>query len=120
MYNELKENEIFIFGSNEAGQHYGWAAKQAHEQFWAEMWVGEWLTGKCYAFQTLTWDRSKRTGKELKESIKKLVRCAEENKDEVFLLTKVWCGIAWYDEEYIKTLFKQLPKNIIKPEDWED
>ena len=32
---QLKPNEIFVFGSNTLGQHYGGAAKIAHEKFGA-------------------------------------------------------------------------------------
>ena len=39
--NELKANEIFVFGSNIAGLHLGGAAQTAHLKFGAEWGVGE-------------------------------------------------------------------------------
>lgn len=33
---ELKANEVFVFGSNRNGNHYGGAAKVAYEKFGAE------------------------------------------------------------------------------------
>lgn len=43
----LKENEIFVFGSNIHGAHGGGAARFAYENFGAEWGVGEGLTGRC-------------------------------------------------------------------------
>lgn len=117
---ELDDNEIFVFGSNKAGQHGGGAAKQAHESFGAEWGVGEGLTGyrksspKCYAFPTLDENYKKLSEEELKESVVKLCNVANENRDKIFLLTKVGTGIANYDEKFIDSLFQFLPSNIIK------
>lgn len=44
---ELKENEIFVFGSNKAGNHAGGAARTAVEKFGAIMGQGEGLQGQC-------------------------------------------------------------------------
>lgn len=118
MYNELKENEIFVFGSNLNGNHYGGAAKQAHEQFGAEWGVGEGMTGQCYAFPTLNKEMEQRHHLALEESVRKLFHCAVENPEKTFLLTKVGCGIAGYGEQYMISLFRDMPKNVIKPEDW--
>lgn len=46
----LKSNEVFVFGSNLAGQHLGGAALLAKEKFGAELGVGEGMTGQCYDF----------------------------------------------------------------------
>ena len=50
---ELKDNEIFVFGSNKAGNHAGGAAKQAIE-FGAKIGVGGGLCGQTYAIATLS------------------------------------------------------------------
>ena len=42
----LKDNEIFVFGSNIRGMHAGGAARVAWQKFDAEWGVGEGLTGK--------------------------------------------------------------------------
>lgn len=41
----LKENEIFVFGSNLAGMHGGGAARIARLHFGAVMGTGCWLAG---------------------------------------------------------------------------
>lgn len=50
MITSLKENQIFVFGSNANWSHWWWAAYQAKTQFGAEDWVWEWITWQCYAF----------------------------------------------------------------------
>ena len=113
----LEGHEIFVFGSNLAGRHEGGAAKVAHEKFGAEHGVGEGRRGQSYAFPTLDENMQKRSMDDLRESVKKLIRCAQKNTTKIFLLTKVGCGIAGYDEEEIKSLFAEfvLPANIISP-----
>lgn len=115
---KLEEFEIFVFGSNLNGNHAGGAAKYAKDRFEAKEGVGEGLTGKCYAFPTLDKSMNKVSDVELKESVKKLIETANENTGKVFLLTRVGCGIAGFDEEHMKTFFKDIPANIIKPKGW--
>lgn len=118
MITVLKDNEIFVFGSNKAGKHLGGSAKQAHEQFKAEWGVGDGLTGQSYAFPTLDENFNQLLFKVLRRNRDRLYKCCEQNKDKVFLLTKVGCGIAGYKEESIKNLFKNQPINLILPDDW--
>ena len=50
---ELKENEIFVFGSNLAGAHGGGAARLAYNRFGAVWGEGVGLHGKTYAILTM-------------------------------------------------------------------
>lgn len=115
---KLNKDEVFVFGSNLGGKHIGGAALQAKEQFGAKEGVGEGLTGMCYAFPTLDTNFEKRGLGQLRESVRDLYKCAKANKKYKFLLTKVGCGIAGYEEDFMKSLFKDAPKNIIKPVGW--
>ena len=49
----LKNNEIFVFGSNLEGMHGGGAARIAFDKFGAEWGVGVGPTGQCYAIPTM-------------------------------------------------------------------
>ena len=49
----LKENEIFVFGSNLAGMHGGGAARIARLHFGAVMGQGIGLQGQSYAIPTM-------------------------------------------------------------------
>jgi hypothetical protein len=121
MISNLEPHQVFVFGSNLAGNHIGGAAKQAREQFGAKEGIGEGLTGQCYAFPTLGKNMERRTDHQLRMSALKLFACAMVNRDKDFLLTKVGCGIAGYSEEYMMSIFRskeKRPKNIFLPEDW--
>jgi len=120
MISHLEPHQIFVFGSNLAGHHAGGAARQAKEQFRAEEGIGEGMTGQCYAFPTLGKKMEQRNDEQLFISSRKLFKCARENPDKEFLLTKVGCGIAGYSEEFMMSVFrsKKRPENIIMPEGW--
>lgn len=118
MIDSLNPNQYFIFGSNLAGNHAGGAAKQAHEQFGAEMGVAEGITGQCYAFPTLDENFNQVSNTRLHMARLRLYQTANMMSDKEFLLTKVGCGIAGFSEEKMKRLFTNAPKNIVKPEGW--
>lgn len=118
MINKLKENEIFVFGSNLKGVHAGGAAHQGHEDFRAGWGIGEGLTGQCYALPTLDENMQKFSHEEMLSIVSAFYRCARAHPELTFLLTKVGCGIAGYLESYMKSLFANAPANVIKPEDW--
>lgn len=50
---ELKQNEIFVFGSNLAGSHGGGAARLAYNRFGAIWGQGVGLQGQSYAIPTM-------------------------------------------------------------------
>lgn len=117
MITELKDNQIFVFGSNLRGYHGAGAAKQAFDQFGAEWGIGEGLTGRCYALPTL--DENMQQDLEMvQRAVNQFLDVATENPDLEFLVTKVGCGIAGYDEGTIKGLFTNMPKNVVLPDDW--
>lgn len=53
MITELKENEIFVFGSNLAGAHSGGAARVAYNKFGAVWGQGVGLQGQSYGIPTM-------------------------------------------------------------------
>lgn len=116
---ELEPNQVFVFGSNLAGNHLGGAAKVAHEKFGAEMGVGEGITGQCYAFPTLAKNMDQIPHWKLEKHVEKFFEVAKNNPDKEFILTKVGCGIAGYPEEYVKYLFIESPSNVTKSKGWE-
>lgn len=120
---ELGENEVFVFGSNLLGIHGGGAAKTARELFGAEIGVGEGLTGRCYAFPTVTRPTGLPSSRQLpREQLEiardRLYHTALEMPEVTFFLTKVGCGLAGYPEEEMASLFTSSPANIIKPPGW--
>ena len=118
MITELKQNELFVFGSNLAGMHAGGAARFALTKFGAKPGVGEGLAGQSYAFPTLTADFTKVSIQALEKSRNRLFETARTHPDKTFLLTKVGCGIAGFTEEEIRPLFAGGPSNVVLPPDW--
>ena len=124
----LEDNEIFVFGSNANGNHYGGAARVAFDKFGAEWGVGEGLTGNTYAIPTLDKNMEKVTNLKLVRSFIKFIEFAKENDSKKFYLTKVGCGIAGWTIEEVKEILWvaakacfpecKLPSNIVIPEEF--
>lgn len=113
----LKDNEIFVFGSNIRGMHGGGAARAAWQKFDAEWGVGEGLTGKCYALPTMEGGLDYIQGK-----VNNFIACAKSHPELKFYVTKVACGIAGFSVREIGPLFKSaLPlENVILPKEFVD
>ncbi len=112
MVTELKEDEIFVFGSNLHGLHGGGAARYAFDHFGAEYGVGVGFTGQCYAIPTM------QGGVEtIKPYVDKLYEDAVANKDKKFLVTPLGCGIAGFEYSEIAPLFKECAEleNVYLP-----
>ena len=112
---ELKENEIFVFGSNLAGVHGGGAARFAYERFGAVWGEGVGLHGQTYAIPTM------QGGVEtIKPFVDEFIRFAKEHSRLMFLVTRIGCGIAGFRDEEIAPLFKDAidVENIILPKEF--
>lgn len=114
---ELKENEIFVFGSNLAGAHGGGAARVAYDHFGAVWGKGVGLHGRTYAIPTM------QGGVEtIAPYVNDFIAFASEHKEYKFLVTKIGCGIAGFTFEEIAPLFTKaleldnvtLPKEFVK------
>lgn len=116
MITSLEPNQVFVFGSNSAGEHVGGAAKYAKDNFGAMNGEGEGLTGRCYAFPTLTGRFEQRLDMDLRRSRDKFFQTARALPEKQFLMTAVGTGIAGYAPEYMKALFSNPPANVVLPE----
>ena len=113
----LEKDEIFVFGSNLAGQHKGGAAKAAHLKFGAEWGVGVGLTGQAYAIPTM------QGGVEtIKPYVDEFIEFAKAHTDLKFLVTRIGCGIAGFKDVEIAPLFKKALSvyNIFLPKEFYD
>lgn len=113
----LEKDEIFVFGSNLAGQHKGGAAKAAHLKFGFEWGVGVGLTGQAYAIPTM------QGGVEtIKPYVDEFIEFAKVHTDLKFLVTRIGCGIAGFKDEEIAPLFKKAMSvyNIFLPKEFYD
>lgn len=112
---ELKENEIFVFGSNLAGAHGGGAARLAYARFGAVWGEGVGLHGRTYAIPTM------QGGVEtIKPYVDEFIRFAREHRKMTFFVTRIGCGIAGFRDDEIAPLFREAIsiKNVILPKEF--
>lgn len=109
---ELKENEIFVFGSNLDGMHIGGAARIAHEKFGAIWGQGIGLQGQSYGIPTMHGGVD-----DIKPYIDEFIKFAKAHEEMMFLVTRIGCGIAGFRDEEIAPLFKECieMENVMLP-----
>ena len=96
----LKEDEVFVFGSNLEGLHGGGAARVAHKHFGAIMGQGVGMQGKSYAIPTM------QGGVEaIKPFVDQFMKYACDHKNLLFYVTRIGCGIAGFTDAEIAPLF---------------
>lgn len=113
----LEKDEIFVFGSNLAGHHMGGAARVANIKFGAEWGVGVGLTGQSYAIPTM------QGGVEtIRPYVDEFIEFANQHQNMKFLVTRIGCGIAGFNDEEIAPLFKKAfsVNNIYLPQKFYD
>ena len=109
---ELKENEVFVFGSNLSGSHGGGAALIAYRKFGAIWGQGVGLQGQSYGIPTM------QGGVEtIKPFVDEFILFAKEHPELKFFVTRIGCGIAGFRDEEIAPLFKDAidVENVILP-----
>lgn len=114
--NELSDNEIFVFGSNEGGKHGKGAAKQALT-WGAKMGKGIGFQGKTYAIPTKDEKIKTLPVEKIKEYVDYFITFARQNNHLKFLVTEIGCGLAGYEPKDIAPLFKDVEyiNNIYLP-----
>lgn len=107
---ELDKDEIFVFGSNGQGAHFGGAAATAVQKFGAKIGQAEGLQGQSYAINTMD------SEDEMFEQIDRFLKFAKDHRELKFLVTEIGCGIAGYSPEQIAPHFKNHPENVLLPD----
>lgn len=124
---KLRENEVFVFGSDIRGKHDGRASKVALT-FGAVEGKGEGLYGNTYAIPTTQpiaatkdgIDREVRSIEDINESIITFINTAKENPDRKFLVTRIGAGFAGHAADDIAKCFKEALKlkNVYLPQQY--
>ena len=112
----LDRDEVFVFGSNLAGNHAGGAARVARERFGAIMGQGVGMQGQSYAIPTMQGGVDT-----IKPYVDEFIRLAREWDQTTFYVTRIGCGIAGFTDEEIAPLFAdalelynvRLPKSLV-------
>lgn len=114
---ELKENEIFVFGSNLEGMHGGGAARLAYEKFGAIWGQGIGLQGQSYGIPTMHGGVE-----DIKPYVDEFIEFAKSHPELTFLVTRIGCGIAGFRDEEIAPLLKECieMENVCLPKSFRE
>lgn len=118
---ELGKNEVFVFGSNLRGMHAGGASLMALRNFGAEWGQAEGMQGQSYAIPTdIRCEAVENTSAYMKKHIDKFIDYAKSHQEKIFLVTKVGCGSAGFDEDFMAPFFMDAldMKNVRLPREF--
>ena len=117
---KLNVNEIFVFGSNEEGEHGKGAALTAMQKFGAKKGKGIGLVGRSYGIPMCSckFENGRKKVRpisliKIKVYVDDFIEFAINNPDLTFLVTKIGCGLAYYKISDIAPFFKFAVDNEI-------
>jgi len=119
--NKLEENEIFVFGSNEAGRHGKGAALLAMK-WGAIKCIGEGIQGQTYGIPTKNNKIKTLSINKIKKYVDNFIEYAKQNENLKFYVTEIGCGLAGYQPKDIAPLFNHAINldNIYLPQKFWD
>ena len=108
---QLKENEIYVFGSNLPGIHVVGSANIAHDRWGAKWGKGVGLAGQTYAIPTM-----QGTIETIEKYVNEFIEFAKKNTNMKFLVTPI-CDIAGLHPRKVAPLFYEATEipNIYLP-----
>lgn len=103
----LEPGQIFVFGSNMIGWHSGGASMTAVNNFGAVWGQAEGLQGQCYAIPVdIRGEAVDNVSSYMKRHIDKFLDYAKDHKELFFLVPRIGCGAAGFDDEFMAPFFK--------------
>lgn len=117
---ELKENEIFVFGSNLMGRHGAGAAYYAMKNFGIKYGTAIGLEGQAYAIPTKGFKWETLPLSEIEIHLNNFITFAETHPEFKFYMTKIGCGLAGIETKTIAELFHKytFPTNVVLPKEF--
>lgn len=115
----LKDNEIFVYGSNQFARHGAGSAKAAVDKFGAiykDVPIG--LCGQSYGIITKSFNDVEVTLKFIERQVWVLYQFAFLRPELTFYVTKIGTALAGFTIDEIASIFKSMPiqpTNIILP-----
>ncbi len=119
----LKDGQVFVFGSNLIGNHSGGASLVAMQRFGAVWGQAEGPQGQCYAIPVdIRGEAVENVSAYMKRHIDKFLAYAKAHPELFFLVIRVGCGNAGFDDEFVAPFFKEaikmenvsLPKSFVE------
>lgn len=109
---------IFVFGSNLAGRHGKGAARVALTQFGARYGLGRGQVNRSYALPTKDEQLRVLPLSAIRREVEEFIAHAVHMDQELFLVTRVGCGLAGYTDAQIAPMFRGAPENCSFSEQW--
>ncbi|MCR4811321.1 MAG: hypothetical protein K5867_01845 [Bacteroidales bacterium] len=96
---DLQDGQVFVFGTNERGDHTGVAAQTAVERFGAMPGQASGMQGSSYAIPTTG------TMRDTGIRVNQFIDYASSHPEQTFLVTMVGCGGAGHSVQEMAHLF---------------
>lgn len=109
---------VFVFGSNIAGIHGKGAALTAKRLYGAKQGIGIGYVGHSYAIPTKDQNLKTLHILEIVTYVQEFKNFAHDNKHMNFLVTRVGCGLAGFQDADIAPFFKGSPENCFFSARW--
>lgn len=118
----LKKNEVFVFGSNEAGIHGAGAAHAAFKFFGAVWGQGFGFQGSTFAIPTKNWKIETLDLHDIAFYVSRFIEFAKGQPKMTFYVTKIGCGLAGLEVKDVALFFYNAykVKNIVLPKEFCD
>lgn len=123
------KNQVFVFGSNEAGIHGAGAAQAAYKHHGARWHMGYGHYGNSFAIPTKGVIHSavggaKQIGRTLpldkiRVYVDAFLAYAEAHPELTFNVTRIGCGLAGLRDEDIAPMFAKAPVNCLFDTEWQ-
>ena len=117
---DLRQQQIFVFGSNLAGRHGAGAALHATLHYGAARGIGRGRTGSAYAIPTKDKDLQTLPLDRIKYHVAVFLAYAKRESHLYFKVTAIGTGLAGYTHKQIAPMFKGAPSNCLLPDEWEE
>lgn len=115
----MRDEPVFVFGSNLAGRHGKGAALFAAQYRGAVRGVGIGPTGNAYALPTKDEMLRRLPLDQIALHVRAFIDYARAHSRMTFEVTRIGCGLAGYSDAEIGPLFKGAPLNCMLPVKWE-
>ena len=113
-------DEIFVYGSNEAGIHGAGAAYDARTKYGAVWGTGNGLSGRSYGIPTKDKNLRVLTLPQINFYVDEFIQFVINNPDKKFFITAIGTGLAGFKHSEIAPMFKGLPDNCRTPPEWSE
>lgn len=115
MIEQLPDDQVFVFGSNLAGNHRKGAAKTALDKFGAMQGVGRGWSGQSFAIPTQNEHLQPMPLHQVEHYINDFKIYTQNHPKQTYFVTAVGCGSTGFPVQDIAPMFKGISDNVILP-----